>query len=116
MKANPTATLMAGLFVMVVTVGAYIYCEANGLESGPILAITGPVVAALLIQQSVARVEAKTDQAVANTNGALSGGIRAAVNAELVAAGLIPPTADPNAQASTRVDLTAPRGQVDTDR
>jgi len=83
MKANPTVTLLTGAGVLVITLAAYIYCEAHGIDSGPVLAVTGPVIAALLLQQSIARVEAKAQQAVDNTNGKLDGGIRDAVAAEL---------------------------------
>jgi hypothetical protein len=83
MKANPNVMIGAGLVVVIVTLAAYIYCEAHGIESGPIVAITGPVIAALLLQQSIARVESQARQAVENTNGKLDGGIRDAVAAEL---------------------------------
>jgi hypothetical protein len=82
-KANPTAVLLGGLFVVLATMVAYVYCAERNIETGPLLAIVGPVIAGLLLQQSIARVETQARQAVENTNGKLDGGIRDAVAAEL---------------------------------
>jgi membrane protein implicated in regulation of membrane protease activity len=78
-KANPNYILAAGIFALVLTLAAYIVCEVLEVESGPIIATAGPVIAALLLQNSLSRVESKTDQAVRNTNGALTGGIEEVV-------------------------------------
>jgi len=78
-KANPNYVLAGGLVALVVTLAAYIVCEVLDVESGPVIATAGPVIAALLLQNSLSRVESKTDQAVRNTNGALSGGIEEVV-------------------------------------
>ena len=78
-KANPNDVLAGGLVALVVTLAAYIVCEVLDVESGPVIATAGPVIAALLLQNSLSRVESKTDQAVRNTNGALSGGIEEVV-------------------------------------
>jgi len=117
MKANPNVMIAAGLVVVIVTLAAYIYCEAHGIESGPIVAITGPVIAALLLQQSIARVEAQARQAVDNTNGKLDGGIRDAVaaelNAQLDARGLhrltVQTNGGPTSSLTTADDPTQPR-------
>lgn len=84
MKANPNYTLAGGLFLVALTLAAYILCEWLKIQSGPVLTITGPVIAAMFLADKISRVETKTDQAVTNTNGALSGpleGMRAEVAA-----------------------------------
>ena len=78
-KANPNYVLAGGLVALIATLAAYILCEVLDVESGPVIATAGPVIAALLLQNSLSRVESKTDQAVRNTNGALSGGIEEVV-------------------------------------
>ena len=82
-KANPTVVLVAGLAVVLATMVAYIYCAERNIDTAPLLAIVGPVIAGLLLQNGLSRVEAQARQAVENTNGKLDGGIRDAVAAEL---------------------------------
>jgi hypothetical protein len=82
-KANPTVVLAGGLVIVLATMVAYIYCAEHGIDSAPLLAIVGPVIVGLLLQNGLSRVEAQARQAVENTNGKLDGGIRDAVAAEL---------------------------------
>lgn len=72
-RANPNLTLAAGMALVVATIAAYLYAAQHRIDFGPILAIVGPVIAALFLQNGMTRIERKTDQAVENTNGALTG-------------------------------------------
>jgi hypothetical protein len=76
---SSTATLVAGMVALVVTIAAYIACELTHISSAPVIAVAGPVIAALLLRDGIQRVERKADQAVKNTNGALTGGIEEAM-------------------------------------
>lgn len=70
---SSTATLVAGMVALVVTIGAYIACEAAKINSAPVIAVAGPVIAALLLRDGIQRVEAKTDEVRKQTNGLLTG-------------------------------------------
>lgn len=72
-RANPNLILIAALVLVLVTVAGYLVAARDGIDFAPILAIVGPVIAAMFIQPSMSRIERKTDQAVAQTNGALTG-------------------------------------------
>jgi hypothetical protein len=67
------------MVALVVTIAAYIACELTHISSAPVIAVAGPVIAALLLRDGIQRVERKADQAVKNTNGALTGGIEEAM-------------------------------------
>lgn len=113
-KANPNYVLAGGLAAVALTLGAYILCEARGIDSGPVIAITGPVIAALLLQNSLSRVEAKTDQAVSNTNGALSGGIEEVVRRVYREEKALEAVAAEQADAARRRALEAQAGLAQT--
>lgn len=110
---NQLATLVAGMVALVVTIAAYIACEALHINSGPVIAVSGPVIAALLLRDGIQRVEAKADQAVKNTNGALTGGIEDAMrrvyrqerDAELRKAVVVP---DPSRPVTVELVATPP--------
>lgn len=91
---NPNAVLIVGALLAVVTLAAYLFAEMEKLQTGPMLAIMGPVLAGLLIADRLDRL--KTSQAdkledvaqVARkvehqTNGALASTVRA-ITAEVV--------------------------------
>lgn len=68
-SANPTIVLVVGMAIFVVTVAAYLYCEANKLNSGPLLYLAGPVIAALLIANRVDSLGAKTNKQLQHVAG-----------------------------------------------
>lgn len=72
-KANPNYTLAGGLFLVALTLAAYIVCEVLKINSGPVLSITGPVIAAMFLADKITRVEHKTEEVRKQTNGLLTG-------------------------------------------
>lgn len=76
-----TAVLVAGVVVLALAIVAYIYCEANGIESAPLITLVGLPLGALWVMPTVQRTERAATAAQQQTNGALDARIVAGVHA-----------------------------------
>jgi hypothetical protein len=83
-SANPTAVLIAGAVIFLATVAAYLFCEVNHLNSGPMLYLAGPVIAALLIANRVDSLGNRTNRQLEHVAGEVQT-VKQQTNGELTA-------------------------------
>lgn len=109
--ASGNATLVAGVVVFLSTIGAYVYMETHGYGTAQLLALAGPVIAALLITKHVTTLTRKQNEqietVVQQTNGQLDARIREQVRAAITDAGLAAPPGPAGEPPSTS---TMPNG------
>lgn len=77
------ATLVVGGLVFTVTAGVWLGAEAIGVSTGPLLALAGPVIAALFLAGPVGSAARDAQTAANQTNGGLDQRVKAAVSAAL---------------------------------
>lgn len=93
MKDNGRDVLIAGVVVFVASLGALVFLQAKGLGTAELIALAGPVVAALLVTGHVSRVTGEQNQQIERierqTNGVLDERIKRQTIAALVESGVI---------------------------
>ncbi|MFT3877417.1 MAG: hypothetical protein QM708_13490 [Propioniciclava sp.] len=82
-KTMPLRSLVAGIIMTGLFLGAWLVAEQSGVDSSPIWVIAGPVILGLLIGEVVGSAGRHAAQAANQTNGQLDARIKAAVAAAL---------------------------------
>ncbi|MFT3876187.1 MAG: hypothetical protein QM708_07185 [Propioniciclava sp.] len=82
-KTMPLRSLVAGIIMTGLFLGAWLAAEQSGVDSSPIWVIAGPVILGLLVGEVVASASRNSAQAASQTNGVLDARIKAAVSAAL---------------------------------
>lgn len=84
MSTRPSrSNLVAGVVVFALTLGAWLYAELNGIDSGPLFYMAVPVVGAMFLVSPVNKAADAAQQAATQTNGGLESRIKAAVSSAL---------------------------------
>jgi hypothetical protein len=103
--ASGNATLVAGVIAFLAALGALVYMESHGHPTTELMALAGPVIAALLVTRHVSKLtrhqNEKLETVVQQTNGQLDDRIRAQVLAALTEAGTGAPQAASEQPPST---------------
>lgn len=100
--------LKAGVTVFAISVAALVYLQTMNLDTTTLMVLCGPVVAALLVNGYMSKLtdaqNAKIEQVIKQTNGALDERIEARTMAALAKVGLLAP---PNGSPVAADDLAA---------
>ena len=78
-----TAALTVGTILFVVLVGAWLFAELNGIGTGPLLALAGPIIAGLFLAGPIGEARSAAQAAAAQTNGVMDSRFKAAATAAL---------------------------------
>lgn len=69
---------VTGTVIVLATLGAWLYAEANGIGTGPLLGFVVPVVGALFIGRNLGTAKEAAQQAATQTNGGLEARVKSA--------------------------------------